>query len=40
MLGTARLLGQTTSAALVSLFLARYPLEGKRCFAATFQVMC
>ena len=30
MLGTARLLGQTTSAALVSLFLARYPLEGTR----------
>jgi DHA2 family multidrug resistance protein-like MFS transporter len=30
MLGTARLLGQTTGAALVSLFLARYPLEGTR----------
>ena len=30
MLGTARLLGQTTGAALVSLFLARYPLEGAR----------
>jgi DHA2 family multidrug resistance protein-like MFS transporter len=28
MLGTARLLGQTIGAALVSLFLARYPLEG------------
>jgi len=28
MLGTARLLGQTTGAALVALFLARYPLEG------------
>lgn len=30
MLGTARLLGQTTGAALVSLFLARYPAEGTR----------
>ena len=30
MLGTARLLGQTTGAALVALFLARYPLEGAR----------
>jgi DHA2 family multidrug resistance protein-like MFS transporter len=30
MLGTARLLGQTTGAALVSLFLARYPEEGAR----------
>jgi DHA2 family multidrug resistance protein-like MFS transporter len=30
MLGTARLLGQTTGAALVSLFLARYPAEGAR----------
>jgi DHA2 family multidrug resistance protein-like MFS transporter len=30
MLGTARLLGQTTGAALVSFFLARYPLEGTR----------
>jgi DHA2 family multidrug resistance protein-like MFS transporter len=30
MLGTARLLGQTTGAALVSLYLARYPLEGSR----------
>ena len=30
MLGTARLLGQTTGAALVSLFLARYPMEGTR----------
>jgi DHA2 family multidrug resistance protein-like MFS transporter len=28
MLGTARLLGQTTGAALVALFLARYPLRG------------
>ncbi len=28
MLGTARLLGQTTGAALVALFLARYPTEG------------
>src|SRR6201996_2700284 len=28
MLGTARLLGQTTGAALVALFLARYPKEG------------
>jgi DHA2 family multidrug resistance protein-like MFS transporter len=30
MLGTARLLGQTTGAALVSLFLARYSIEGTR----------
>jgi DHA2 family multidrug resistance protein-like MFS transporter len=30
MLGTARLLGQTTGAALVALFLARYPTEGTR----------
>jgi DHA2 family multidrug resistance protein-like MFS transporter len=30
MLGTARLLGQTMGAALVSLFLARYSLEGTR----------
>ena len=30
MLGTARLLGQTTGAALVSFFLARYPVEGTR----------
>ena len=30
MLGTARLLGQTTGAALVALLLARYPLEGAR----------
>ena len=30
MLGTARLLGQTTGAALVSFFLARYPAEGTR----------
>jgi MFS transporter, DHA2 family, multidrug resistance protein len=30
MLGTARLLGQTIGAALVSLSLARYPLEGTR----------
>jgi MFS transporter, DHA2 family, multidrug resistance protein len=30
MLGTARLLGQTIGAALVSLFLARYPLDGTR----------
>jgi MFS transporter, DHA2 family, multidrug resistance protein len=30
MLGTARLLGQTMGAALVSLFLARYPLDGTR----------
>jgi DHA2 family multidrug resistance protein-like MFS transporter len=30
MLGTARLLGQTIGAALVSLFLARYPEEGTR----------
>lgn len=30
MLGTARLLGQTTGAALVALFLARYPVEGTR----------
>ena len=30
MRGTARLLGQTTGAALVSLFLARYPAEGTR----------
>jgi DHA2 family multidrug resistance protein-like MFS transporter len=30
MLGTARLLGQTTGAALVALFLARYPNEGTR----------
>ena len=30
MLGTARLLGQTMGAALVSLFLARYPVEGTR----------
>jgi DHA2 family multidrug resistance protein-like MFS transporter len=30
MLGTARLLGQTTGAALVALFLARYPSEGTR----------
>ena len=28
MLGTARLLGQTTGAALVALFLARYPDDG------------
>ncbi len=28
MLGTARLLGQTTGAALVAMFLARYPTEG------------
>jgi MFS transporter, DHA2 family, multidrug resistance protein len=28
MLGTARLLGQTTGAALVALLLGRYPLEG------------
>src|SRR6201996_292253 len=28
MLGTARLLGQTTGAALVALFLARYPAQG------------
>jgi DHA2 family multidrug resistance protein-like MFS transporter len=28
MLGTARLLGQTTGAALVALFLGRYPAEG------------
>jgi len=28
MLGTARLLGQTIGAALVALFLARYPTEG------------
>src|SRR5665213_436249 len=30
MLGTARLLGQTTGAALVALFLARYPIDGTR----------
>ena len=30
MLGTARLLGQTTGAALVALFLARYPDEGTK----------
>ena len=30
MLGTARLLGQTTGAALVALFLARYPADGTR----------
>jgi DHA2 family multidrug resistance protein-like MFS transporter len=30
MLGTARLLGQTTGAALVALLLARYPTEGTR----------
>jgi len=30
MLGTARLLGQTTGAALVALFLARYAIEGTR----------
>jgi DHA2 family multidrug resistance protein-like MFS transporter len=30
MLGTARLLGQTMGAALVALFLARYPAEGTR----------
>jgi DHA2 family multidrug resistance protein-like MFS transporter len=30
MLGIARLLGQTTGAALVALFLARYPTEGTR----------
>lgn len=30
MLGTARLLGQTTGAALVALLLARYPVEGTR----------
>jgi DHA2 family multidrug resistance protein-like MFS transporter len=30
MLGTARLLGQTTGAALVALFLARYPQDGTR----------
>ncbi len=30
MLGTARLLGQTTGAALVALFLARYPSDGTR----------
>ncbi|HEY4987572.1 MAG TPA: MFS transporter [Bradyrhizobium sp.] len=30
MLGTARLLGQTTGAALVALFLARYPAHGTR----------
>jgi DHA2 family multidrug resistance protein-like MFS transporter len=28
MLGTARLLGQTVGAALVALFLARYPAQG------------
>jgi MFS transporter, DHA2 family, multidrug resistance protein len=30
MLGTARLLGQTTGAALVSLLLARFPADGTR----------
>jgi DHA2 family multidrug resistance protein-like MFS transporter len=30
MLGTARLLGQTTGAALVALFLARWPADGTR----------
>jgi DHA2 family multidrug resistance protein-like MFS transporter len=30
MLGTARLLGQTTGAALVALFLARYSVAGTR----------
>lgn len=30
MLGTARLLGQTTGAALVAMFLARYPADGTR----------
>jgi DHA2 family multidrug resistance protein-like MFS transporter len=30
MLGTARLLGQTTGAALVALLLARYPMDGTR----------
>jgi DHA2 family multidrug resistance protein-like MFS transporter len=30
MLGTARLLGQTMGAALVALFLARYPADGAR----------
>lgn len=30
MLGTARLLGQTTGAALVAMLLARYPVEGTR----------
>src|SRR4029079_10340456 len=30
MLGTARLLGQTTGAALVALFLGRYPIDGTR----------
>ena len=30
LLGTARLLGQTTGAALVALFLGRYPIEGTR----------
>ena len=30
MLGTARLLGQTTGAALVAMLLARYPAEGTR----------
>ncbi|HEY4078274.1 MAG TPA: MFS transporter [Rhizomicrobium sp.] len=35
MLGTARLLGQTTGAALVALLLARYPAEGTRIALAT-----
>jgi len=30
MLGTARLLGQTTGAALVAMLLARYPADGTR----------
>ncbi len=42
MLGTARLLGQTTGAALVALFLGRYPVEGTRIalFAAVGFAIC
>ncbi len=39
MLGTARLLGQTTGAALVSFFLARYALEGAD-LAAGWRWLC
>ncbi|MBI5264868.1 MAG: MFS transporter [Bradyrhizobium sp.] len=42
MLGTARLLGQTTGAALVALFLGRYPTDGTRMalFAAVGFALC
>ena len=40
MLGTARLLGQTTGAALVALFLARYPIRGHADLAADGRRLC